>query len=340
MSIKICAQTLIENSINFNTWLKENGPIENAWFQSRTEEGLFSAYPLTFMEGRLFRGQNKRHDRPFLSSLRRGVSSQFEALHEAPINDQSRIVERLVRQKWFLEDLKTHPLYRYAQEEQIYLNEVSIAQHYGMQTDYLDLTHSWDVAAFFATCRLKNGSREWEPVQDGIGVFYIVEPKLVNNSNFGKTESVTHHLFPRPFQQKAWVVQLPPIDSFEYWPNVKFFEFHHDKSVGEYFLEKFKGGSELFPADPLSVIADKILSSKELPIEYFENILDKYVDDQLWIKSRDVPEIKRHLMKKNTLVSGLREGRENIFTSFNNEIEASKKLFESHKFQVRLIKKR
>lgn len=37
--------------------------------------------------------------------------------------------------------------------EKVHVNVTAIAQHYGIPTAYVDLTESFAVAAFFATCR-------------------------------------------------------------------------------------------------------------------------------------------------------------------------------------------
>jgi hypothetical protein len=54
MPINNQAKALIAGSIKFNAWLKENGPIEDNWYASKTEEGLFSPFPVIY-DGELYR---------------------------------------------------------------------------------------------------------------------------------------------------------------------------------------------------------------------------------------------------------------------------------------------
>lgn len=79
----------------------------------------------------------------------------------------------------FEELLENHPFVKLSSSILMYDNPLSInltgmAQHYGLHTDYLDITNNFDVACFFATCKYENG--KYHPIGniEKAGVIYRI----------------------------------------------------------------------------------------------------------------------------------------------------------------------
>ncbi len=89
-----------------------------------------------------------------------------------------------------------------------------MAQHYGLHTDYLDITTNFDVACFFATCKYENG--QYYPLGNILkpGVIYkiyemIMPPFVENESNKDMLlEYLGWQPLSRPEQQRASVLKV------------------------------------------------------------------------------------------------------------------------------------
>lgn len=77
-------------------------------------------------------------------------------------------------------------------------------------------------------------------------------------------------VFPRPSEQWGWRCELRLGDDFGKLPFVRKFVFKHDLQASQRILAKFSHGKDLFPDDPLSELADKIIDSPVLPTDIAE----------------------------------------------------------------------
>lgn len=245
-----------------------------------------------FAVSKLYRGQNTRHSH-MLPSIARGLQSTgIEDIWKSAISDQAKIVLRLAQSWWFSRELVHHPISHHAAHQHLDFDFIALAQHYGIPTGYLDLTDDFNVSAFFATCReTKNG---WEPVDAGVGVVYRVNLNELETPFYRYTPLGPQQL-PRPSEQCAWVTELPLCHSFEGWPEVDMLQFHHDRHVGEHFLEMYAGGERLFPPDPLAGVAAEILACGEIPIDLVEAALNSFANDPYGVLTKDFPALRKEI---------------------------------------------
>jgi FRG domain-containing protein len=239
----------------------------------------------------LFRGQNKCYQ-PCLSNLARGLASGIQVIPSLPVEDQARLVDLLARRVWFLREIERHPASRWMVERKIDQFKMALVQHYGIPTGYIDLTESFDVACFFATCYEDPRDKSWQPCVDGEGVIYrlptrrlAIRPDVL--------QPIGLQPFPRPREQWAWVLVTGIGLDFESVKGVEPLAFRHVCRVSEYFLEKFCGGSTLFPPDILARIADDVMSSRVLP----RAVLDRTLHD-LSADSRGVSASAGEILKE------------------------------------------
>lgn len=267
---------------------------EDSWYwYSDGEKG--GAIP--FAVSTLYRGQNTRHV-PMLASIARGLqSTDIVKIFESPTSDQAKIVLRLAQSWWFGRELTRHPIYHHAAKQNLDLNEIALAQHYGIPTGYLDLTDDFNVSAFFATCHETQDG--WQPVDAGVGIIYRVNLRNLKDT-FGDYIPLGPQQLPRPSEQCAWVVELPFCHGFEGWPGVEMLPFHHDRRVGQHFLEMYEGGKRLFPPDPLAEVAAEILACGEIPIDLVEAALESFISDSCGILPGDLPAVRKEI---STLIS-------------------------------------
>jgi hypothetical protein len=159
----------------------------------------------------------------------------------------------------------------------VYLDEMAVAQHYGLPTGYIDLTQSFEVASFFACCRYDTASKSWTPVGEGEGVVYTIDWRTIPSSHF--IRPINLQFFPRPSEQWGWTCELRLGEDFDKRPFVRKFVFKHNWAASQRILAKFSQGRDLFPADPLSELADKVLISRLLPESIARRIAQDVISD-------------------------------------------------------------
>jgi hypothetical protein len=250
---------------------------------------------IPFHVSTVYRGQNQRC-RPMLPSIARGIAPSTGKLFESPPCDQAKIVIRLAQSWWFAREFGHHPAAAHAERQRLRVDRIAVAQHYGIPTGYLDLTDDFDVAAFFATCRETDG--QWEPLKDGVGVIY-----KVGRDDCGELlKPLGPQPLARPFEQKAWVIELPLFHAFDGWREVSIILFQQSKAVGQHFLDRFGGGSKLFPADPLASVADEILKCGELPDELIDSAIKSFAEDEFGIRADQIGDVRAEIAKLASVI--------------------------------------
>ncbi|WP_292387575.1 FRG domain-containing protein, partial [Mesorhizobium sp.] len=141
--------------------------------------------------------------------------------------------------------------------------EFALAQHYGVPTGYMDLSESFDVACFFATCSLDTAGK-WRPCTTGSGVLYLLPTERMPIRP-DALQPIGLQMLPRPKEQFGWLIVCGINFDFEDVPGLQLFEFAHDESVSRYFLDMFSFGRSLFPDDAMATVADTIMASSSLP---------------------------------------------------------------------------
>lgn len=108
--------------------------------------------------GSYYRGENQIYDKSGTSlgrKLDQYVSDKEKLLYrliaDMRIAEFGFFVQKFERTKCWAENgltLLTEPL----------------AQHYGLETDWLDITNDFNIALFFATCFWDNADKKWYPL--------------------------------------------------------------------------------------------------------------------------------------------------------------------------------
>lgn len=292
---------------------------------------------IPFAVSSLYRGQTERH-LPLLPSIGRGLESKDVAeLWKNSIADQAMLILRLAQSWWFSLELNRHPISKHAAEQNVDLDPIALAQHYEIPTGYLDLTDDFNVSAFFATCR--KTQHGWEPVEsDRVGVVYRVLLKEIEHV-FRRYIPLGPQTLPRPTEQCAWVVELPICHSFEGWPSVSMLQFHHDRNVGEYFLEMFDGGKKLFPRDPLAEVAKEILACGEIPFDLIEAAIASFLHDPCGIRTEQLPELRTEISKRTALVGNRRLLTDLHISSLQDDVAWCQKMLSDVKVKWQLIRR-
>ncbi len=222
-----------------------------------------SQSPFTF-----YRGQSHYYE-PCIPSLYR-VETGCDKL------TAEDIAVRRIKICEFVRLLNAHSVYAEVSQN-ILLHPVALAQHYGLATEYLDITNSKWVAAFFASTGYDWETDEYYPVGrdygDGYGVMYISKDlhKVASlDSFFERNDVIGYQYFERPSKQSSFGYRMEKGEDFN---SNRFFDkifFRHDLEASSIVFEMSYRQERFIPRDTLSKLARIILTSQEATLGALE----------------------------------------------------------------------
>ena len=239
----------------------------------------------------------------------------------------------------FEELLEVHPFVKYVRtlpplgENHLCLNFTGMAQHYGLHTDYLDITNNFDVACFFATCKYENG--QYYPISNisKPGVIYkiyemIMPPFVENESNKDMLlEYLGWQPLSRPEQQRASVLKVAKDTNLDTISGVQKYYFKHSIYQSKKIWKQFDEGKALFPDDSaadLANICSKLNSftNKQLnkAFERFELWSGKKINEEQILNSLKIETVEQTKLNWNGLVETDFKYWENKFDKTMNKV--------------------
>ena len=266
------------------------------YISDKNNRNIFHLMPLSQSPFRFYRGQSIYYS-PCIPSLYRANS-----LDELEDN----IITNRIKTSEFILLLYTHPIYSILCHN-ISANPMALAQHYGFATEYLDITNSKWVAAFFASTAYDWETDTYYPVgrESGFGVMYISKdynPGNLPESFFAKNGAIGYQYFDRPSKQSSFGFAMSKVEDFndcEYFDKIFF---RHDINASKFVFDMSFQQRRFIPRDTLSKLARTIQNSKEVTkraislcqqlfypyadIGFFEDIITK----KGWtIRESDIP---------------------------------------------------
>ena len=182
--------------------------------------------------------------------------------------------------------LATHPVFCELSHN-ISVNPVALAQHYGLTTEYLDITNSKWVAAFFASTRYDYDTDTYHPVGrdygDGYGVMYISKPYENGEERdefFAKNVVIGYQYFERPTKQSSFGYKMRPGEDFNNSPYFEKVFFRHDLVASQIVYDMSYKQRRFIPKDSLSRLARQIAESNEVTRRALERCLQMCYRDK------------------------------------------------------------
>lgn len=211
-------------------------------------------WPTALTHAYLFRGQEQFYERCVPSLFRQGELTPMDIF----INQ--------VRLEEFKLMLQQYPQVRYFEDIGVVVDYKGLAQHYGIETDVLDLTSSIDVALFFAMCSYDSDSHEYYPKTDSSKQYigYLYAYPYFFHMAFGnnlqrevKLMPIGLQPFKRPGLQRGFALHFSPGEQFVA-PIYSFTYTSHDSQ------EIFSKLSHIFEEDDLAKVSRGISKSETL----------------------------------------------------------------------------
>lgn len=229
--------------------------------------------------GSYYRGETKIHARSGTT-----LSRPLDKLS----SDEDRLMYRLIADMRIAEfDCFIHKFDRVKHWEEnghTVLTE-PLAQHYGLETDWLDITNDFATALFFATCRWDNDTKKWYPltkkeIEKGVdgnpditryGVLFHAPAWRVmaenmslfsTNSDEGMILPIGYQPFVRCHSQCGYGLHMRK--SVPLQENIAFekLRFPHSEEMSRAVYELMDGGKKIYPEEGLDGFQDTIDSIK------------------------------------------------------------------------------
>lgn len=250
------------------------------------DESRVVAAPVPFTP--LFRGQNA-YFAPCLPSLYRRGWTPLEEL------------ERLVQLEDFKQILSRNPEIQDQIEGGLTVNYMGLAQHYGIETNIIDLTNSFGVAAFFATSYYDALADCYYPVMECVkmGVIYF-QPMGLFCTEFHKNNPIWPigmEALSRPGEQRGYGAYLREGSDFNWICPCRFF-FWQNANASIRCFNLFNGGAALFPYDPMAEKVRCIRKYRVYGKDSIIKVVDEYRDKIIW----SVDEAEKRLVENGCTV--------------------------------------
>lgn len=191
----------------------------------------------------LWRGENEYHEKCLPSLYRR----KWLPLQK---------LERQIQLEDFRLILQVNPEIREMEEGGLEVNYNGLAQHYGIETNVLDLTNSFLVAAFFATTTYDSLMDVYRPILHTVsqGVIYFFPSG--GFLNFGQDVPIWPigmEALRRPGEQRGFGMEMTEQKKdLNQYMDGHLFRFWHNPAASMKIWNETKGGSVLFPYDPMT----------------------------------------------------------------------------------------
>jgi len=147
----------------------------------------------------------------------------------------------------------------------VHIDDIALAQHYGIQTECLDLTTDKWTAAFFASSVLIEGDEDYSKTYkpyDGneAGVFYVFQNKSPYGNNW-KMHPVGIQPNARPIKQSGYVKEIGKNQNFDKIANGIYFK--HESRCSSIIYKLFNESIGIMPKEVIESKAKKIVNSNK-----------------------------------------------------------------------------
>lgn len=190
---------------------------------------------------------------------------------KAPDNPVDKIVYYFIAEMKILEFQKLISRFDVVKKWPFDVLYRAIAQHYGIPTDWLDITNDFEVALFFACCKYDTETNSYIPLRaedfieekDTYGVLYKADSFLADLI-YGSTEGksgimpIGFQPFMRCHRQYGYAYVMDEHEDLYNSDTFQMMKFKHSVELSEKIFERMDGGNKIFPREGLNSIQDEI----------------------------------------------------------------------------------
>lgn len=235
--------------------------MEGCFTLFQDETGVGHLYPVNLSHNMYFRGERTIYPHCY-ASIYRNSTEESIFLEHLKCCELSLLVEEWPLTKIFRNDL-IFPSNIGAVHIPLSIDSEALAQHYGINTDLIDVTVDKWVAAFFA-CTYLDKDGNFKPVTDE-SQYGMINIYYSRSWNFPfddpELRAIGLQPFSRPGEQAGYVVKMQPCEDFYDKCSTRI-KFRHDARVSQLVFNYTNRANKLFPKSILEGKVETIKKSK------------------------------------------------------------------------------
>lgn len=212
------------------------------------DDGTHILLPLSPAQHSYYRGESIYHEDCRPSLYRRGMTDA-----DIFVERLKRCEMELMMQQYSITDLFANSIHAQAPDKTwiplpFRIGYGGMAQHYGIKTEFIDLTLDPWTAAFFAATKYDDTTDTYSVIEDTekyqCGAFYLYNEIPLPYPNHSRIDVVGLQPLARPGRQSAFVYRMEQGENFN--SIARYDLFRHDVDVNRQIFEHANNSSQLF----------------------------------------------------------------------------------------------
>ena len=253
----------------------------------RMEDGKHILMPLSPANHSYYRGESSYHEDCCPSLFRKGMLDA-----DIFVERIKRCELELMMQQYPITNLFANSIYAQAPDKTwipipFRIGYDGLAQHYGIRTEFMDLTLDPWTAAFFAATTYDTETDTYSAIEDTenyqYGAIYLRNEIPLPNLRHSRIDVVGMQPLSRPGRQSAFVFRMNQGENFNTMAQKNLFR--HDAEVNRKVFEHSNRGNQLFPKELIGDrIRKEIVRGEEFTQNAFELAKHRYyptIDDKV-----------------------------------------------------------
>lgn len=283
------------NPTNFSNGAFDRQKFYNAFlFDDMHKDGFVMQYPHGFVVRQSdrewhFRGENACYPTSQPTFIRKLSKMSIEEKYISEFVANMKLIDfaNMLHELDHYHSFKNTHFTHQGSRKQIFLDVLftNIAQHYGFDTTWLDITGDFETALFFACCKYSNN--KWEPLQkkdfekneeSKCGRIFRRKANDFRNMNFPYEK---YSVFPVGFQpfmrchmQYAYAIYMDEnMDLNKSESGFECLKFRHSEELCNYIYSKMDNGRLIYPHEGLNILSDEINSIQNCSVFSIETFI-------------------------------------------------------------------
>ena len=253
-------------------------------FEAMTmEDGTKVLMPLSPAQHSYYRGESSYHEDCYPTLYRKDMDDA-----EVFLERVKRCEMELMMRQYPITDLFANSIYAQDPADEWHqlhfrVGYDGMAQHYGIKTEFLDLTLEPLTAAFFAATTYDFNTDTYSPITDTVkyqyGAFYLYNEIPILGQSSRRIDVVGMQPLLRPGRQSAYVFRMAKDENFNLFAQKTFFR--HDAKINQEIFACANNGNRLFPQEILNdKMRKKIVKGEEFSQKAFEEAKRRYASKE------------------------------------------------------------
>ncbi len=266
----------------------------------RMEDGTHILMPLSPAQHSYYRGENCYHENCRPSLYRKGMTAA-----DIFVERVKRCEMELMMRQYPITNLFANSIQAQAPDRTwipipFRIGYDGMAQHYGIKTEFMDITLDPWAAAFFAATKYDDATDTYTLIEDTdqyqYGAFYLHNEIPLPNLSHSRIDVVGMQPLLRPGCQSAYVFRMNPGENFNTMAQKDLFR--HDAEANRKIFEQANSGNKLFPKELIGErIRREIVKGEEFSLIAFSEAQRRY------FATKSEEELKGYLTDKHITIS-------------------------------------